>query len=90
MITGDKFHTALSIGSSCGIINKDMKLFKIDYIHDRNAIEHELIKMNNKITKLSDEKKAIIFDMRSLGKILLYFNILFKLYKKFYNLKFFI
>lgn len=69
MITGDKLETAKTIGKSCGIVSNDMKVLEVGYVRDEKEMEAELIKMKNIISKMTDEKrKAVVFDMRSLGK----------------------
>lgn len=71
MITGDKLETAENIGLMSGIVNHQMKTFYIKDVDQSNFLEKGRVLRDNIInySKLAEKQIAVVFDMRSVGKI---------------------
>ena len=92
MITGDKLETAENIGLMAGIINHDMSTFYIKDVNKENFIRKALFLKEKVRSESEDIKKAVVFDMRSVGKspqFFSYYHFPFFLIVNFFQISFF-
>lgn len=69
MITGDKLETAENIGIMAGIVTHQMEVFHLKNVTKENFMQVAQ-KLTEKINKAKKGvKRAIVFDMRSVGNI---------------------
>ena len=80
MITGDKLETAENIGLMAGIVSHEMKKFYIKNVNNSNFKDFARM-MKIDLVQAEEEKRAVIFDMRSVGEFLVNFCSFLKIFR---------